>query len=394
MATFENTDSPTPYGVFNGDSSFRSEANSFVTFTKRSLGDDILSVELTSKQIWACLEQATLEFGSLVNRYQAKSQLSTLIGTTSGSLSGSEGKAHQLPRATLEFLRRQAEPFGYEAGVGGSFSGSMGYFELANGKQEYNIYTELKDGSGNTLATTLTGSNRSKIRIMEVFHFSPSAAYRFFDSTSALNYLSNEFSFESFTPETAFMVLPVFEDILRAQQMSLSHKVRRSNYSYKIFGSSLRIMPVPTTEQTPPRKLWVRYALAPDPYNPVYDDETLFGISNLSNVPLGDLKFSSVNSVGRQWIRSYGLALCKEILGLVRSKFKSLPIPNSDVQLNGEDLISQAREDKTRLETELKELLESMTYDKLAEMDAAKVENIIKQLRAVPIPFGKAITLG
>ena len=83
---------------------------------------------------------------------------------------------------------------------------------------------------------------RQRCSISEVFHFNPQAAYRFFDTTSAINYLNNEFSFESFTPETIFYVLPVFEDILRAGQLDLSNRVRRSNYSYKIIGTKIRIL--------------------------------------------------------------------------------------------------------------------------------------------------------
>lgn len=389
MPSFTNTPGRSPFGTHDQDSAYISEADVMPTYIKRMLGDDIVGVELTNKQIWACLEQATFVFGGYVNRYQAKSQLTALLGIATGSLSGSEGRSQQLPRQTLEFLRRQSEAYGYEAGVGGSFSGSLGYFELANGQQDYNIYNALKDGSGNVLATTLTGSHRSKIKIMEVMHFAPSNAHRFFDASSALNYLSNEFAFESFSPETLFYVLPVYEDVIRAQQMNLSHRVRRSNYSYRIFGDSLRIFPTPTV--TTAKKLWVRYLLNPNPYSPTYPDESVFGVSNISNVPFGEIKYAGINSIGRSWIREYTLALCKEVLGLVRSKFKSLPIPNVDVQLNGDDLISQAREDKERLSNELKELLESSTFDKLAELDATKAENLIRQLRAVPIPLGKAI---
>ena len=226
-----------------------------------------------------------------------------------------------------------------------------------------------------------------------MFHFNPQAAYRFFDTTSAINYLNNEFSFESFTPETIFYVLPVFEDILRAGMMDISHRVRRSNYSFKVIGTKIRIYPTPTGDQTN-RKLWLRVAFAPDPLNPAYGDGTIYGVSNLSNVPFGDLIYSTVNSIGRQWVRQYSLSLSTEILGLVRSKFKTLPIPNADIQLDGDGLVSQGREDKKELITKLREMLDSLTYDKIIEMNATNAENIQKQLRTIPIPNGNAITMG
>ena len=236
--------------------------------------------------------------------------------------------------------------------------------------------------------------NKSKMKILEVFHFSPSNAYRFFDTTSAVNYLANEFSFESFTPETIFYVLPVFEDILRAGQLVLSNRVRRSNYSYKLIGQHLRIYPIPTGDPVTPKKLWVRVRFNSDPLNPSYRDDTIGGVSNLSNLPFGKLQYSNINSIGRQWIRQFTLALSTELLGQVRSKFSNVPIPGAELQLNGKDLITNGREDQKQLVDSLKEMLETMTYDKLMETAAVRAENINKQLKFVPMPNGMAILMG
>jgi hypothetical protein len=88
------------------------------------------------------------------------------------------------------------------------------------------------------------------------------------------------------------------------------------------------------------------------------------------------------------------LALARELLGLVRSKFKSVPIPNAELTLNGEDLVTQGREDKERLRTELAEYLDNFTNEKIAEREANTAELIAKQLKYVPMPLGKFITIG
>jgi hypothetical protein len=85
-----------------------------------------------------------------------------------------------------------------EAGIGGSYNMISGSIALTGSRQDYDIYTELKHSNGNPVFDNTKG----KIKIVEVYHFNPQAAYRFFDTTSAINYLNNEFSFESFTPET------------------------------------------------------------------------------------------------------------------------------------------------------------------------------------------------
>ena len=360
MSSFAFTMNPTPFGFFDTDVEFQKEADAIVSFTKRKLGDDILSVELTKKQIWASLEEGFLEYGRIINEADAKSQLNNLLGYPTGSNVNISGL---FPKQNLEYLLRMAEPYAMEAGIGGSYNEVSGSIQLINRQQDYDIYETLKDGSGNLLVSSSKNNPRTKMRIREVFHYDPQAAYRFFDTTSAVNYLNNEFAFESFTPETVFYVLPVFEDILRAGQMEISNRVRKSNYSYKIMGSKIRIYPMPGGE-TPMPKLWISVSFGPDPFNPDIEDGTIYGVSNMSNVPYGLFEYNKVNSVGRQWVRQYCLALCKELLGQVRSKFSSVPIPNADLTLNGGELISQGREDQGRLRDQLVELLDSLTYGK------------------------------
>ena len=389
MANFVDILKPTPFGFFDADIDFQTESDSMVPFVKRKLGDDILSVELTRKQIWACLEESMLEYSSIINQYQAKSQLANLLGGPTGSLDGSEQK---FPRENLEFMLRRAEPYSMEAGLGGSYNMLSGSIELEKSKQDYDLYTELKDAAGNALFDNAQNSPKSKLKIMEVFHFSPQAAYRFFDTTSAINYLNNEFSFESFTPETVFYVLPVFEDVLRGGMLDMSSRVRRSNYSYKVVGTKIRIYPMPT--QADPKKLWVRVHFSPNPLSPSFSDASIVGVSNLSNIPYGRLSFSKINSIGRQWIRQYTLALSRELLGMIRSKFSTVPIPGADLTLNGTDLLTQGREDKENLKTKLTEMLEELTYDKMLESEAAASESLTRILRGIPIPNGKAIVMG
>jgi hypothetical protein len=390
VASFSNTVAPTPYGFFDSDTSFVSEADSLVTFVKRKLGDDVLSVELTNKMIWSCFEEAFLEYGSIVNQYQAKSQLSNLLGGETGNLNEATQK---YPRQTLEFALRMAEPYITAAGLGGTYNTVSGSIDLVDDRQDYDLYTDLKDGAGVPIVSSSLNPSRGKMKILEVFQLSPQAAYRFFDTTSAINYLNNEFSFESFTPETVFYILPVFEDVLRGGQMSMSNKVRRSHYSYQVVGTKIRIFPMPVTDR-PNSKLWIRVGFGQDPLNPNITDSSINGVSNLANVPFGNLTYSAVNSIGRQWTRQYTMALCKEVLGLVRSKFGSVPIPGAELQLNGADLISQGKEEKDKLVTTLKEMLDSMTYDKLIESQAAHMDNLQKVLRGSPIPVGRAIFIG
>jgi hypothetical protein len=390
VSTFITTINPTPFGFFDSDIDFQSEADAMVVFVKRRLGDDVLSVELTKKQIWACFEEAFLEYGALVNQYQAKSQLLSLLGSQTTTL---DEATQKFPRDTLNYVIRLAEPYAVEAGLGGTYNSVSGAIALKQNVQDYDLYTDLVDPATNTpIVSSSLNPEFRKMRVFEIMHFNPSAAYRFFDTTSAINYLNNEFSFESFTPETVFYVLPVFEDILRGGQMNISNRVRRSNYSYRVTGTKIRIFPTPTAVN--PLKLWVRVGFESSPLNPAFPDASIDGVSNLSNVPYGNFIYAKVNSIARQWIRQYTLALCKELLGMIRSKFSSVPIPGGDLTLDGADLKSSAKEEKDKLKTDLKEMLDSLTYNKLIETKAGEIDNLQKILKSIPIPMGRVITIG
>ena len=362
-----------------------------VLFVKRRLGDDVLSVELTKRQVWAAFEEAFLEYNLLINSHNAENQIGNVLGIATGSL---EGLETAYPRENLEFFLRQAEPYAADAGLGGNYVAVSGSITLEPGRQDYDIYNELVDHTGSLVFDNPANSPRSNMKILEVFHFSPQAAYRFFDTTSAINYLNNEFAFESFTPETVFYVLPVFEDVLRGGQLDLSNRVRRSNYSYRITGTKIRIYPTPTTEFTTTQKLFMLVSFAANPLDPPYDDASISGANSFANLPYGNLEYSKVNSPGRQWVRQYCLAVCKEMLGLIRNKYSSIPIPDGDVTLNGSDLVSQGREDQEKLKTTMRETLDKLTYKAILESESTEADQLNNILKRIPIPMGKAIIIG
>jgi len=396
MTTFAATINPTPFGFFDAEASFQTEADSMVLFVKRKLGDDVLSVELTKKEIWACFEEACCEYSRLIHEMKITSDLTNVLGLPTSSTD----LTNRYAKRTIEHLLRMAEPYATEAYVGGSYDATLGYIDLVSGQQDYSIYKDVKVATGNlsgsVLYETLATGSKGKLKVVELFHFEPLAAQQFLlNASNITNFLATNFNYESYVNSTVFYVLPVFEDVLRRGMLETAFRVRRSNYSYEILGSNIRIYPTPSTDlQT--GKLFIK--LMP-PHNPLIPtaystDDSIYGISGPNNIPFGNIPFATVNQPGRQWIRQYTLALCKELLGLIRSKFSTIPIPNADLQLNGTDLVSQGRDDKEKLTAQMKEFLSNLTYQKLLEQDALAAENMQKQLRYIPMPLGKGIVIG
>lgn len=392
MTTFAATISPTPFGFFDSDASFQTEADAMVTYVKRKLGDDVLSVELTKKEIWACFEEATCEYSRLIHETKIVSDLTNVLGLPTGSVN----LTNRYAQRSLEYLLRMAEPYAVNSFVGGSSNPVFGYIDLVPNQQDYDIYKDLKDAvSGTVVFDTLASGSKGKMRVVELFHVEPLAAQHFLlNASNMTNFLATNFNYESYVNSTVFYVLPIFEDVLRRGMLESAFRVRRSHYSYEIQGSKLRIYPIPVTDLQV-GKLYCKVLPPQDPLNPsAYKDDSIYGISGPASIPLDNLPFNTINQPGRQWIRQYTLALAREILGLIRSKFQSIPIPNADLQLNGEALLSQAKEDKDKLQTQMKEFLGQLTHQKLLEADALAAENLNKQLRFIPMPRGTAITIG
>lgn len=366
------------FGTYDSDSQFQTDADGMIRLVYRRLGGDIMQIELTNKDVYSCLEQAMLEYSAIANTYQAKSVLLNLIGYPTGTLSGAQ---NQVPRFDLDFAKSKAGGYSQEATVGGTRPLYSASVTLVAGQQTYDLNAVLSQSGA------VVGTQNGRAEIRDIFHFDPSAAYRFFDTTSAVNYLNNQFHFESFTPETVFYLLPVWEDVLRAQQLELNQKVRRSNYSYEVINNQLRVFPVPT-DSVSGLTVFFRYyivgsnsgsANALDPNNPLTN-----GVANLSNIPFGNLAYSQINSIGKQWVKKMALAFAKETLGQIRGKMATIPIPNGDVTLNGPQLIAEGITEQDNLRQELKEWMDSMTYSKLLQQQTSEADALHRVLLQLP----------
>jgi hypothetical protein len=362
----------TPFGTFDYDPEFQADADRLVQYVREKLGDPTMAVHIQSSSIYASFEEACFEYSAIVNQYQAKSVLASFLGANTGSLSGSE---NTFSAKFLSLAQRMSEPYSEEARMNSNtplYSGSVG---LVPGVQKYDLQVALSQSGQITVDQRIT--------LSKLYYFNPISAYRFFGTTSAINYLNNEFSFESFTPETIFYLLPIWEDILRGMQFKTSNNVRRSNYSYELHNNVLTIYPMPVDTLN----LYFEYTLPGDPTEPQSpsDADTFFGVSNLSNIPFGNITYSKVNSMGHRWIQRFAFSLAKETEGHIRGKMTSIPIPNGELTLNGPELISDAKEEQQALREELKTILEETTYQNLMKMEADMRQSIEETWKGSPL---------
>jgi hypothetical protein len=272
------------------------------------------------------------------------------------------------------FLSQQ---YGTEAGAGGFVDWKKGSISVTSGSQEYDL---------NTLYANVSESGAS-IEVKKVYHEAPAAVSKYFDPYATTGYgtanFIEGFGFGNFSPATSFVLMPVFEDLLRMQAIEFNDQIRKSSYSFTLINNKLRLFPIPTSAYT----LYFDYIISSERDNTLITPAggSADVISDYSNVPYNNMEYQFINDVGKQWIRKYGLALSKELLGNVRSKFGSIPIPGAETTLDGETLRAEATTEKETLIAELRETLEQTSRKVLLEADSEESTRLQEKLNKVPL---------
>jgi len=162
---------------------------------------------------------------------------------------------------------------------------------------------------------------------------------------------------------------------------------RVSHYSYEIINNKLRLFPTPSTLS--PERFYFRFTVKKDATEEYPDRQNgSRGVNNMNNLPFQNIPYSSINSIGKQWIRRFALALCKEMLGQIRGKLSGVvPLPGGNVTLNATALLGEASKEMGDLRTELKTVLDELTYEKLLTKDANMTKTTADTLSKVPVPL-------
>ena len=382
------TGSSTPFGIYDGDSLFVNDAPKVSTWVAKRLGYPIINVELDNEQIWACFEEATSEYSAQVNQFNIRNNLDVLRGKPLGT----NYSQKNVTGTNLPTIFKMSQTYGTLAGVGGNVTIKKGYIDLeltssnANyGRQVYDLETEAHSADTATFGQPLTGSGvRDVVRV----YYEPTPAItRFFDPYSVgaqgtLNLIS-ELGFGNYSPAAQFLMMPIYEDLLRMQHIEFNDTIRKSAYTFNIVDNKISIFPVPSSI-SPITKLYFDYFERDD----LDANSTLVKdnvVSDYSDIQYDFITYSNINDVGKQWIRKYCLALAKELLGAIREKYNTVPIPDGEVQLDGAALRAEAQVEKDALIAQLRETLEELSRPKQMEYKKLESEQQQDMLRKVPL---------
>ena len=361
----------TPFGFYDNDIDFQCDADKVAVFCSRRLGYPLADVELQDINFYTAFEEAVTSYGNEVFAYKASENYLSLEGSTTGS-----NLNYKLTQPNLGAEIRIAESYGVEAGVGGNVEYRTGSIEMTEGTQLYDLQN---------FANSISES-KNNIEIKKLFYEARPAIVRFFDpyagvGTSDYGSFMDQFGFGGMSPGINFMMMPINYDIAKLQAIEFNDTVRKSNYSFELVNNKIRIFPIPLRDE----KLHFHYILKSDRNNPIVSGSMGQGVvTDISTVPYVNPTYKYINSIGRQWIFEYTLALAKEMLGYIRGKYTTVPIPGADVTLNHGDLITAATAEKIALIERLRGYLDETSRDKLLERRANESDFLQKELNKVP----------
>jgi len=375
ISTSANGD--TPYGIYDNDSAFISESIDVAKYVARKLGHPVMQLEFNSSSIYACFEESISDYSQYINQYNMKNWLWDNYGNTSrvsGSGFGNDGTSSKMGTGSIEpqkpnmgFATFLSEKYGEAVNVGGDSQLYTGSISLTSSKQVYDLQSEA--------SYEVSTHSSERLEIQRVFNYGPAAITRFYDpfagSFDQRNMLDN-FGMGNVSPAVSFIMRPLHQDISRASAIETNDRIRKSAYSFELVNNKLRVFPEPVSNSSGD-KIWFNYYVRSDRTSNTRT-YTNNKVSDPSNIPYKFITYSEINAGGRQWIRRYCLALSKELLGIIRSKYASMPLPNGEVSLDGEGLKAEGREEKANLLEELKEFLESVSLSERARQEQEQAD--------------------
>ena len=375
----------TPFGIYDDDYTFQDDAPKMALWCARRLGFPIQNIELVDENFYACFEESISEYSAQVNQFNIRNNLDTLKGRPTGT-----NYSQQLVAGTnLPTIIQISDAYGSLVGVGGNTDYKKIKIPLVENQQVYDLKHLISEAS----------ESGQRIDVVKVYNDPVPAINRFFDPYSVsgqgtLN-LIDEFGFGSFSPAAQFVLMPIYEDLLRIQQIEFNDQFRKSAFTFNIVDNKLTVFPRPTgTSIANVPNIFIDYMVRQDfVTNSTHVQSNV--VADYSNIGYDFLPYCNINDVGKQWIRKYTLALVKEMLGAIREKYSTIPIPGAEISLDGAALRSEAQTEKDNLMTQLRETLDDLSRNKQSEQRAAEAKQQQEMLQKVPLAIyiGSAIPL-
>jgi len=363
----------TPFGFYDYDYQFQIDADKVTTFVARRLGYPIMEVELQDLNFYAAFEEAVTTYGNELYAYQVRDNMLSLEGApTSSNLNNA------LITPNMATIIRLSQQYASEAGAGGNVTYYSGALALTPGVQEYDLGTWA-------ISQSISGG----IEIKSVFYqnlpavsqmYAPFGGFAGLGGVPAAGLYGGMYGGGY---GGGYLMMPVAYDAAVVQGIELSNTIRLSAYTFNIINNKIKVFPIPADQDVRDGYLFFEYIKVQERLtNGLVQTNT---VTNPSNAPYGNPVYTQINSVGRQWIYEYCLALCKEMLGYVRGKYSTVPIPDQNMTLNQSDLLTAATAEKTALIERLRLYFDETSKKSLLERRSQESDFRKQEINNVPM---------
>ena len=357
-----------PIGTYENEISFHDDCNSATLWCARRLGYPIIDIELQPIQFWACFEEAALEYTAQVNRFNIRENLLLARGASTGS-----NLSHRNLSPNLGSQIAISKQYGTEAGVGGDVTFHSASITLTAGTQTYDLDSLIG----------INSATAKDIEVRRVFYESSPAMTRFFDPHIGSGVGSQQMlagmGMGAMSPAINYLMMPLYDDLLRIQAIEFNDHIRKSAHSFELTNNKLTILPVPTGTST----LWLHYIEVDDRNNLLRTPAGV--VSDYSNINYANTLYGDINDPGKQWIRKYTLALTKELLGIIRGKYPTIPIPGGETSLDGDTLRSEGAAERDVLVEQLREDLEQSSRRNMMERNSEEAQFQQDTINKIPL---------
>lgn len=358
----------TPYGYYDTDPAFVIDSDKVASWCAKRLGYPIVDVELIDLNFYSAFEESVMEYSNYLYSQSTKNYMMDLQGKT---VDNSENYSGKYIEPSMRGVFKLSEQYGAAAPHGGGQNWYKGYINLVANQQRYNLI-------GDGCVSLQSGSMASDmITIKRIYHYSTPASVRSMGGDYGAQLYNSEFGFNSVQYE--YLAYPLNYEAQVMQAIELNDMIRKSNYSFRLTGDILQLSPIPKTSG----KLYFDYTLNDEDII-IQSSESDTIISDISNIPFKTITYSKINNIGKNWIKNYTLAISKQMLGLIRGKYSSIPIPDAELTLNSDALLSQALDEKDKLIEELKDILKESSPQTQLQRKADEAGFLETQLSGIP----------
>jgi hypothetical protein len=355
------------------------ERTKLYTRIKHLLGAPLRSIELEDEQMDSLLELSIGDYSQYIQDWLIESQWTSLYNLNLDTQSLSRAFITKSLDWETRYTYAYSKIVGLQAG--GDSVLKKDFIQLVPNQQIYEI-----------------PANRE---INELLWFSPSPTNGvFFDNFSfgGLGSMGGAGGFAQMGATGSYFMMPAFDMLLRMQEINIQRRIIAGDLTYTITAlpegkKAIHLMNTPGGKfdfgdrNLAKGQVWYwYYDVGPaDRDNCLKNNPDIIKLP--SDVPIDSMSWIDLNNPSQQFVRRWFTAYCKETLSRVRGKFSgNIKTPDSELTMDYATLATEGKDEKSKLEEELKLRLERLRPEKMMEREALLAENLNKQLKFRAMP--------